>query len=60
MIWNTGQIICNVIHTNKIIDGGPNKNEYIDFSDILYSNDSLGVVNKITFEWRQSIRKSYI
>ena len=56
MIQHTGKISCNTICINQIIDGGTNPNKFIDLTDILCSNKSLEVVNKITPEWRQTIR----
>ena len=60
MIQHTGKIRCNTIRINKLIDGVTNPDESIDFSDILHSNNSLEVVNKITPEWRQTIINSSV
>ena len=60
MIKYTGKISCKTICINKLIHGGANNYESIDLSDIPNKNFSLDVVNKITFELRQTIGCSCI
>ena len=54
------EIYCNIICIKIYIDSGYNPDYLVDLGDILHSNVIPNVVNKITFEWRQSIRSSCI